>query len=62
VTGELIVTSARRRQPGFPIAWTPGYADAAEWISANARAGDLVLTLGAGPVDSVLGLVRERLG
>jgi UDP-N-acetylmuramate--alanine ligase len=62
VTGELVVRSSLRQDPAFPIAYTPGYADAAEWIAANARAGDLVLTLGAGPVDSVLGLVRERLG
>ena len=62
VTGELIVESARRQAPAFPIAWTPGYADAARWIAETARPGDLVLTLGAGPVDSVLALVRERLG
>jgi UDP-N-acetylmuramate--alanine ligase len=62
VTGELVVASAHRQRPGFPIAWTPHYGDAAEWIAANARTGDLVLTLGAGPVDSVLELVRERLG
>jgi UDP-N-acetylmuramate--alanine ligase len=62
VTGELVVESARRQDPAFPIAWTPGYVDAAEWIVRTARPGDLVLTLGAGPVDAVLGLVRERLG
>jgi UDP-N-acetylmuramate--alanine ligase len=59
VTGELIVQSARRQ--GFAIAWTPSYEDAADWIARTARAGDLVLTLGAGPVDRVLGLVRERM-
>jgi UDP-N-acetylmuramate--alanine ligase len=62
VTGELVVTAARRQDPAFAVAWTPAYADAAEWIARTARAGDLVLTLGAGPVDAVLGLVRERLG
>jgi len=61
VTGELIVDSARRQAPAFPIAWTPGYADAAAWVVETARPGDLVLTLGAGPVDSVLALVREQL-
>ena len=55
VTGELVVESARRQDPAFPIAWTPGYADAADWIVRTARPGDLVLTLGAGPVDCVLG-------
>ena len=62
VTGELVVESARSQDPAFPIAWTPEYADAADWIVETARPGDLVLTLGAGPVDGVLGLVRERLG
>jgi UDP-N-acetylmuramate--alanine ligase len=62
VTGELIVQSAHRQDAAFPIAWTPEYADAADWIARTARPGDLVLTLGAGPVDVVLDLVRERLG
>jgi UDP-N-acetylmuramate--alanine ligase len=61
VTGELVVESALRQDADFPIAWTPGYDDAAAWIVSTARPGDLVLTLGAGPVDSVLELVRERL-
>jgi UDP-N-acetylmuramate--alanine ligase len=61
VTGELVVQSALRQDPAFPIAWTPAFDDAADWIARTARAGDLVLTLGAGPVDSVLELVRERL-
>jgi UDP-N-acetylmuramate--alanine ligase len=61
VSGELVVQSARRQDPAFPIVWTPAYEDAAEWVERTAKAGDLVLTLGAGPVDAVLELVRERL-
>ena len=62
VTGELVVESAlTRRIPRSRSPGRPGYADAADWIVRTARPGDLVLTLGAGPVDSVLGLVRERL-
>ena len=61
VSGELVVQSAHRQDPAFPIAWTPTYEDAGEWVARTARPGDLVLTLGAGPVDGVLELVRERL-
>ena len=61
VSGELVVQSAHGQDPAFPIAWTPTYEDAGEWVACTARPGDLVLTLGAGPVDGVLELVRERL-
>jgi UDP-N-acetylmuramate--alanine ligase len=61
VTGELVVRSVQRQDAAFPIAWTPTYEDAAAWIERTAAAGDLVVTLGAGPVDGVLDLVRERL-
>jgi UDP-N-acetylmuramate--alanine ligase len=62
VTGKLIVDRLAELAPGFAVAWTPTYADAAAWLAARARPGDLVLTAGAGPVDRVLGLLRERLG
>jgi len=61
VSGELVVQSAHGQDPAFPIAGTPTYEDAGEWVARTARPGDLVLTLGAGPVDGVLELVRERL-
>ena len=56
VTGELIV-----ERGGSALAYTPTYAAAAAWIVERARPGDLVLTMGAGPVDSVLELVRAQL-
>lgn len=56
VTGELIV-----ERGGSALAYTPTYAEAAAWIVDRARPGDLVLTMGAGPVDSVLELVRAQL-
>jgi UDP-N-acetylmuramate--alanine ligase len=62
VTGRLVVERLLDAAPGFPVAWTPTYEDAAAWLGARARAGDVVLTMGAGPVDRVLGLLRERLG
>ncbi len=56
VTGELIV-----ERGGSALAYTPTYAEAAAWIVDRARPGDLVLTMGAGPVDSVLEIVRAQL-
>ena len=56
VTGELIV-----ERGGSALAYTPTYGAAAAWIVERARPGDLVLTMGAGPVDSVLELVRAQL-
>jgi UDP-N-acetylmuramate--alanine ligase len=62
VTGRLVVERLLDAAPGFPVGWTPSYEDAAAWLASRARAGDVVLTMGAGPVDRVLGLLRERLG
>ncbi len=56
VTGDLIVQHARSE-----LVYTPTYAAAAAWIAELARPGDLVLTMGAGPVDSVLELVRSQI-
>jgi UDP-N-acetylmuramate--alanine ligase len=35
------------------VAWLPGFADAEPYLRATLRAGDLVLTLGAGDVDAL---------
>jgi UDP-N-acetylmuramate--alanine ligase len=61
VDGKLVVDRLLEASPGFAAAWTPAYDDAARWLASRARAGDVVVTLGAGPVDRVLGLLRERL-
>jgi UDP-N-acetylmuramate-alanine ligase len=44
------------------LAWTPAVEQGARFIAARARAGDRVLTLGAGDVDRAAALILEALG
>lgn len=53
VTGKLVVDALAEIRPGMPIGWTPGLDDAASFLARRARPGDLVLTIGAGDVDTV---------
>jgi UDP-N-acetylmuramate--alanine ligase len=62
VSGRLIVDELARVRPGMRIGWTPSLTDGARLVAAWARAGDTVLTLGAGDVDSVAPLLLEELG
>ena len=62
VSGKLVVDRVSELRPGMRIGWAPALADAAALIAAQARPGDLVLTIGAGDVDSALPLLEERLG
>jgi len=61
VDGKLIVDRLSEVRPGMPVGWAPALADAAALVASLARAGDLVLTVGAGDVDSALPLIEERL-
>jgi UDP-N-acetylmuramate--alanine ligase len=61
VTGKLVVDRLAELRPGMRIGWAPTLHDAAALIVAQARPGDLLLTIGAGDVDSVLPLLEERL-
>jgi len=61
VTGELIVQRLREQAPALESGWTPAYDDAAVWLAERARGGDMIVTMGAGPVDRVIGLVQARL-
>jgi UDP-N-acetylmuramate--alanine ligase len=62
VSGKLVVDGLCEVRPGMPVAWTPELADGAAFVAARARPGDVVLTIGAGNVDSALPLIEERLG
>ena len=61
VTGKLIVDRLSEARPGMRVGWAPALPDAAAIVASLARPGDLVLTIGAGDVDSAVSLIRERL-
>jgi UDP-N-acetylmuramate--alanine ligase len=61
VTGKLVVDRLSEHRPGMRVGWAPGLRDAAALVASFARPGDLVLTVGAGDVDSALPLIEERL-
>jgi UDP-N-acetylmuramate--alanine ligase len=62
VSGKLVVDRLAERRPGMRIGWAPSLREAAELVAAAARAGDVVVTIGAGDVDSALALLEERVG
>jgi UDP-N-acetylmuramate--alanine ligase len=62
VTGKLVVDAVADVRPGMVLAWTPTVEEGARFVAARARAGDRVLTLGAGDVDRAATLVLEALG
>jgi UDP-N-acetylmuramate--alanine ligase len=61
VTAKLLVDRLLEVRPGMPVGWAPALVDAARLAGSLARRGGLVLTAGAGNVDSALPLVREEL-
>jgi UDP-N-acetylmuramate--alanine ligase len=62
VTGKLVVDALAERSPGMPLAWTPAWEDGARFLAQRARAGDRVLTVGAGDIDHAAPLLLELLG
>jgi UDP-N-acetylmuramate--alanine ligase len=61
VTGRLIVEQLACVRPGMQIAWTPELDEGARLVASWARAGDTVLTLGAGDVDRMATRLLELL-
>jgi UDP-N-acetylmuramate--alanine ligase len=61
VSGRLIVDALAEIRPGMRIGWAPSLEDAAHVVVGWARAGDTVLTLGAGDVDRAAPLILEAL-
>jgi UDP-N-acetylmuramate--alanine ligase len=62
VSGKLVVDALARRRPGLALGWTPRLEDGARFVARRARAGDVVLTLGAGDVDRAGRLILEAAG
>ena len=66
VTGKLVVDALAEAAPGKRIVYLPRRADVGPFLASFARAGDRVVTLGAGDItmvaDETLGLLRERAG
>ena len=61
VTGKLVVDALAEVRPGMPLAWTPTVEQGAAFLIATARAGDRLVTVGAGDVDRAAALVLEAL-
>jgi UDP-N-acetylmuramate--alanine ligase len=62
VTGKLVVDALSDARPGFAPGWTPRLEDGARFLVRRARAGDLVLTAGAGDVDRAARVILAELG
>jgi UDP-N-acetylmuramate--alanine ligase len=61
VDGNLVVDAVVAERPGMPVAWTPRLEDAVRFLARRARAGDLVLTIGAGDVERAAPLLLREL-
>jgi UDP-N-acetylmuramate--alanine ligase len=61
VTGKLVVDAICATRPGYAPGWTPRLEDGARFVARRARAGDLVLTAGAGDVDRAAHLILAEL-
>jgi UDP-N-acetylmuramate--alanine ligase len=61
VTGKLVVDALCDARPGAAPGWTPRLEDGARFLARRARAGDLVLTVGAGDIDRAAPLILEAL-
>ena len=53
ISGRLVAAAAADHAGGRTVAWLPGFDEAERFLRAQLRAGDLLLTLGAGNVDAL---------
>jgi UDP-N-acetylmuramate--alanine ligase len=50
VSSETLAAKVRERKPGLTVHYVPDKADLPERLAAEARAGDMILTMGAGDI------------
>jgi UDP-N-acetylmuramate--alanine ligase len=61
VSGKLVADAAADNAHGRQVWWLPTLAEAEEAVAGLVQSGDLVLTLGAGDVDTLAGDLVKRL-
>jgi UDP-N-acetylmuramate--alanine ligase len=61
VSGKLVVDALTETRPGMTVGWTPTVEEGARFLARRARAGDTVVTMGAGNVDEAVPLLFETL-
>jgi len=61
ITGKLVVDRLTQVRPGMSVGWAPTLDAAAVLAAERARAGDLVLTLGAGDIETLGPMILEQL-
>jgi UDP-N-acetylmuramate--alanine ligase len=61
LSGKLVVDAVAEARPGMTVGWTPTVQQGAGFLARRARAGDVVLTVGAGDVDRAVPLLLESL-
>jgi UDP-N-acetylmuramate--alanine ligase len=62
VTGKLVADAAADSASGRQVWWLPTLPEAERVLAGLVRRGDLVLTLGAGDVDTLAGSLVEGIG
>lgn len=61
VSGKVVADRVAEVRPGMLVGWAPELADAARLAASLARPGGLILTVGAGDVDTAIPLLRHEL-
>jgi UDP-N-acetylmuramate--alanine ligase len=62
ITGKLVVDGVLDEAPRRRVAYLPRRGDIAPYVSERARAGDMVITIGAGDVTMLCDEILRRIG
>jgi len=61
VTGELLFDAVRAAQPSAEVHWRATLDEAADYLAAELRPGDLCMSIGAGDITTLADLVQARM-